>query len=373
MKKVLIVGMSNVTGGVESVMINIVRNIDKSKVTFDFLSFFNEMAFEEELENSGADVFHITRRGDNPLRSHFELRSFFIKHSSDYDFIWFNMSSASNLPPLKLAKKYTSAKIITHSHGTMFESRDGLVHHLHMLLHKINRKKLIKLTDIFFACSTPAGNWLFGKQNQKRVHIIKNSINTEAFLFDQASRKSIREELGIDGKFVIGHVGRFCYAKNQTFILEVFEELNKIRQDIHLIFVGDGEMFDKIKSRVTLLGLSDNVTFLGKRADVNLLMNSFDLFLMPSHFEGFPVTLIEAQANGLPCLVSSVVTKESQVTKLVTFHDLALPASSWAKQLNRVGNLQGKREMYKQLIDKEGYSTQSINSDILSIICGEII
>ena len=334
-KRILIIGMASSLGGIEAFLINVYRRINRELMHFDFLTFFPKCAYEDELVESGSKVYHVTRRGKNPLKNKMELEAFFRAHKNDYDFIWYHASSSSNIVPIVIAKKYCSSKTIVHCHGTGFEST-ALARPIHLLFDKINFNKMKKNTDFCFACSKAAGKYLF-KDKCGEVIVIKNGIVTADYKYNEQIREKVRTELGF-GKdtVVIGHAGRLCAIKNQLFMLEVFEKYLRTNEDSRLVIAGDGEMKEELLTKVEALGVEEKVVFLGYRKDLNRLVQAFDVFMLPSFSEGFPVTLIEAQTAGLSCLVSNGVTEEAGITDLVTFKSLSDSAEEWACTLERV-------------------------------------
>ena len=187
---------------------------------------------------------------------------------------------------------------------------------------------------------------MFGKEDLKynRVNIIKNAINTNEFSYNELVRQRMREELKLEDNLIIGHVGAFMPVKNHEFIINIFMEIKKINNNSILLLAGSGELEDKIKCKVKQLGLEDSIKFLGRRNDINSLMQAFDIFLMPSKFEGVPLVGVEAQTSGLPCFFSSSITKEIKIIRDSFFIDLELGAKYWAKIIV---------EFYKKNIDRD--------------------
>ena len=179
-----------------------------------------------------------------------------------------------------------------------------------------------KYATDYFACSELAGRWLFGDKTfeQGKVTIINNAIDLDKFKYDEKVRKEKRKELNInDDTLVVGHIGRFVAQKNHTFLIDIFSELHKKEKNSILLLIGQGPLIGEIKQKVETLGISDSVKFLGQRDDVNELYNAMDLFLFPSLYEGLGMVLIEAQANGLPCIASTEVPKNARVSKKISF------------------------------------------------------
>ncbi len=355
--KVLVIGMSANSGGIETFIINVFRRISNENVKFDFLTFYTNCAFEDELISAGSKVYHITRRGVNPIKNKTELTAFFKSHQNSYDYIWFHSSSPSNIVPIVLAKKYTNAKTVVHCHGTAFESR-AIFKPLHIFLGKINFNKMKNNTDYCFACSKAAGNYLF-RDKCGNVKIIKNGINTDNYKFDESTRARVRKELGVGADTaVIGHVGRLCSIKNQEFLIDCYADYRKKNNDSVLVIAGDGEMREQLITRAKNLGVGDNVKFLGFRNDLNRLLQAFDLFVLTSFNEGFPITVIEAQTTGLHCLISDSVTREVGITRLVDYMPLSLGKQKWADKIYEITNenfSSDNRTEYSEIVKQAGY------------------
>ena len=175
-----------------------------------------------------------------------------------------------------------------------------------------------------------AGKYLYGN---KSFTVIKNAINTSDFVFNKNIRNQIRAELGITNNFVIGNVARFSPQKNHKFILNLFKEFLSIDNNAILVLVGGGENEKDIKELAVQYGISGNIKFLGLRKDINRLLQSFDIFLFPSLYEGLPVSIIEAQAAGLPCILSDTIDSETAITSNVEFHSLNAPISEWTNAI----------------------------------------
>ena len=173
----------------------------------------------------------------------------------------------------------------------------------------------------YLACSELAGIWMFGKRNvvSDKYYTIYNGVEVEKYLFDFDTRKQYREKLKLDGKFVIGNIGRFSYQKNHNFLIDVFSKLHKKYSDTVLVLIGTGEYETVIKEKVKTLNLWKSVIFLGHRDDVPQLLSAMDCLVMPSRFEGLPVTMVEAQMADLPCVVSGTITREAEFTSHVTY------------------------------------------------------
>lgn len=225
------------------------------------------------------------------------------------------------------AKKYGVKNLISHSHATVYSDKP-----LNAIRNKILCKNLLKQANIYMACSKAAGEFLYGKQNMDKVVVLNNAIECEKFRFSNEVRCEYRKKLGLEQKFVIGNVGRFCEQKNQLFLIDIFVECLKLNPNSELILVGDGPMKEQVKNKVKELKISDKVQFLGTRNDIEKILSAIDVFVLPSLFEGLPVIGIEAQASGLPMIVSDTVTNELNLGN-INFISLDTQPEEWAKKI----------------------------------------
>lgn len=339
--------MTKNAGGVESVIMNYYRNINRNQIQFDFLCNGDGIAYSDEINELGGDIFYITPLSKNPIKYKKELKNFFKENSKKYDVIWVNVCALSNIDYLKYAKKYGINRRIIHSHNSQsIESK------LKRIFHNINKNYVTNYSTDLWACSKEAGEYFF---DQKRFNIINNAINLDDFKYDQEIRNKTREELKLGDKFVIGNVARFHFQKNHKFLIDIFYELVKKKPNSMLLLIGEGEDMPEIKKLVEELELDDKVLFLGKRSDINQLYQAMDVFILPSLFEGLPVVLVEAQASGIPVIASSEGIPEN--TKMVdnfTFVSLNNSFEFWSDIiLNQ--NLVNKSELNIKLLKEKGF------------------
>ena len=241
---------------------------------------------------------------------------------------------------LKVAKKY-GIYTIAHSHNS------GTDYSLKAIVYKLMAYNTRNVADYFFACSQQAGIDRFGKKvvHSNRYHVLNNAIDTERFQYREITRRGIREEFGyLSEQVVIGHIGRFDRQKNHKFLIAIFSELYHTDKNIRLLLVGDGKLRKSIQRQVEKLGIAEAVSFAGVRSDVNRILQAMDIFVFPSIYEGLPVTLVEAQTAGLPCVISDHVPSESiLIGNLVTVQNLRSSAERWASHiLSRVWEKQGR-------------------------------
>lgn len=326
--RVLHWGMLGGLGGIEIFIMNIYRNIDRSKVQFDFLTTHDgKIAFEDEIIEFGGEIHKVIYSKRESLIKHYiSLEEFFKNNSHRYQVIHMHMNNINFIRPLKLAKKYGIPIRICHSHNAGNMHRN--YRKVQMFQEYINRKVIGRYTTHLLACSNLAGNWMF---HNNRFDILNNGIDTKKFLFNEEVRRKVRCELSIDNKKVIGTIGRLQYQKNPLFIIDIFNQMKKKDINTVLIMVGEGPLKEEVEERIKSYKLEDSVFLLGARNDIPELLQAFDLFLLPSRFEGLGIVLIEAQASGLPCLTSKdVVPEEARVTDLLTYVSLEELAQTWA-------------------------------------------
>ena len=208
------------------------------------------------------------------------------------------------------------------------------------------------LSTYWFACSISAGEFQFGKDNKPFI-VLKNAIDTGVFSFDRIKRNEVRKKIEIDGCFVVGHTGRFTYQKNHWKIIDIFNTLYQLEPDIHLLLVGDGPLKKEMEKKVKDLRLEKSVTFTGARDDISDLLQAMDLFLLPSFFEGFCISLLEAQSVGLPCVTSNVIPPEVQITKLINKLNLNDDDRIWAKTILKYQKY--RRQSQCKVVKETGY------------------
>lgn len=347
MKKILVFGITDLPGGVESVIMNYYRNIDRNKYQFDFLCNTEKVAYEDEIKLLGGTIYKITARSKDIKKYQKDMKELFEKHSKEYSTIWVNICSLANIDYLKYAKKYGIKHRIIHCHNS--QNMDSF---LRGLLHRLNKLFITKYATDFWSCSDDASKWFFSKKimQSDRYVLLKNAIDLEKFRFDEKVRKEYRQKLDLEECFVIGHIGRFHFQKNHEFLIKVFYELQKKNEKSKLILIGIGEDLDKIKEKVKELKLEGKVLFLGSRNDVNCLFNAMDLFLFPSLFEGLPVALLEAQANGLPIVTSEEgVPKEAKIVENFEYISLKESPTYWAEKILEIDSKNNSEENIKKL------------------------
>lgn len=318
-------------GGAEAMIMNYMRNINRDMIRFDFLTNREYRgAYEDEIERLGGKVWHMCPMYPGKFRQYKREVRQFLKEHPEYRIIHSNLEERSYFA-LKEAKKLGVPVRISHSHNR------PLGFDLKLLMRYYFRFMLKYYNTHMFSCGVEAGDWLYGKKNRDKVTIMNNAIDAKEYVYDREKSQAVKEVLGVSGKLVIGHVGRFFPQKNHRFLIEIFKEIHDRNADAVLLLVGGGELDDslknEIKQKVEDLGLTDCVQFLGVREDVNELMQAFDLFLLPSLFEGLPVTMVEAQAAGLPCVISDKVPIQCDITGNVQVVALEEQPKIWAEKI----------------------------------------
>lgn len=319
-------------GGIETMLMNYYRNIDRNKIQFDFLcnAPFSG-AYDEEITAMGGRIFRTP--GFNPLKRLSYKR--YMKHlfSEHPEYL---IVEAHNGPlgryAMKAAKDSGIPIRIYHAHGS------DLILDLKWPIKYYCMKMLRYSMNEHFICSEKAGRFYMGNKVIDRgdFHFIPNAIAVENFVFNQNLRNRLRSEYNLEDKSVIGHIGRFSPQKNHPFILDIFAKLHKINTQAHLVLVGDGEWHDKVLKRIKELGIANNVTLTGVIPNPQDWYQAFDVFFMPSISEGLPVTGIEAQTADLPCVFSKAITQEVSLLEKTEFIGLDEPAEKWVNRLNEI-------------------------------------
>lgn len=331
-------------GGIEAFMMNYFRAMNKSKVKIDFLVHgYGKGVYDDEIIAAGSTIHHVPTKSKHPIKYAGELRKIF--SNEKYDIVHSHLDAMSGWV-LKIAKECGVPVRIAHSHNI-----DHLTNNkLKRIVNDFVKKQIpIYATDLF-ACSKIAGEWLFG--SDAKFVIVKNAIQIDEFVFDNTIRQKIREEYGWNDKIILGHVGRFDYQKNQEFLVELLQRLLGENSEYRLVFVGGGDM-ENIKALAQQKGILEQCYFMGSRSDVNKFYNAFDIFLLPSRFEGLGIVAIEAQVNGLPSVVSLGVPEEAVLCMNVLRLDLA-KIQKWEKAVLEI-DLKRKKENVAT-VEKAGYS-----------------
>lgn len=313
--------------GAETMIMNLYRNVDRSKLQFDFLVFSQEQGdYDAEIEAMGGKIFRLPAlRGYNYFELYRLIQIFFAEHP--YKIVHGHIGSLAPLY-LKIAKKHGSYTI-AHSH-TVNSNR-----FLHRIVFGVLSHPVRYVAEYFFACSKQAGVDRFGKKvvESKNFQILNNSIESEKYKFSSVRHTLLKKKYKLEDKLVFGHVGRFVPEKNHAFLIEVFEELVKREENVVLLLIGKGPERKSIETLVREKGLEDKVMFMGMRDDIPDMLNLMDAFIFPSYYEGLGIVGIEAQAAGLPCFFSEGIPDEAIVTQNVWKYSTGLEAAVWAENI----------------------------------------
>jgi glycosyltransferase involved in cell wall biosynthesis len=344
--KVLIIATTKFElDGITNVILNYYGAIDKSDMQIDFVV-PNDIRddLRVEIESCGSKIFKISNRNKKPILYIKSLTK--LIRENNYNIVHAHGNSCTLALEMYSAQKGGVKVRIPHSHSSKNK---------HRFVHKIFRK----LFDISythpFACGQKAGEWLY---NGKKFQILNNGIQVDKYKYNAEIRVEYRSKYNFSGKKVVGHIGHFISPKNHEYLIDIFAELFELDKNYRLVLIGEGALATSIKTKVNRLGLSNSVIFIGKSLDVPQLMQAIDLIVMPSKFEGLPLTLVEAQSACLPCFVSDAVSREARITDLVEFISLEKSPKAWATLIhesNLVNREALKSKIVNQIIDA-GYS-----------------
>lgn len=354
MKKILHYGISHNLGGIETYIQKIAKNIDKNLFHFDYSTQSNAVAAGfDDLENQGSKIFYLTPRRQNAVKNSQELEKIILENR--YDIIHCHLLSLSYIAPVTIGIKH-DIPIIIHSHSGTGKS-SSLVSNA---LHELNKRKLKYKPFTAIAVSELAADFMF--DNNRDVEIINNGIDTDIYKFDPYARKRIRNEFNIaDDDLLITNVGLISDRKNQKFAIEVFYKLKEIIPGSKLLLVGeDGGIRHELTKLVRERDLHEDVIFTGLRLDIPDIYSASDRLIFPSHYEGFPGVVIEAQTSGLPCLISDTITDEVLIFENTKSLSLEAGTETWAKELIDLSSEADRRLAAQQIIN----SGLSVNDEI---------
>lgn len=341
--------------GITNVIFNIVSSSMCPNLNYGYVSISEPDAYyRKKLEEYNIPLYIIPRKILNPLKYIISLK----KVAKDYDIIHVHGNSATMVLEM-IAAKLSGVKLrIAHSHNTTCSLK---------LVDKLMRPLFYKLCNGRLSCGEEAGKWLFG---QNDFVVINNGINSEKFKFNQSDRENFRNRYNLSNKFVIGHIGNLVDQKNHIFLLDVFYHILKIQPNSNLLLIGDGPLKEVVRNRAEELKIADKLFFMGSVDNPQNYLSAVDLIIMPSLFEGFPLTLVEEQANGLKCLVADTITNMSNLTGFVEFLSLNTSSKDWAiRAINlskdTVDSRKSRSEKAKELISLKGYDIKATTSKLI--------
>ena len=352
MERVLVTGAANIgKAGVATIVYKWGQEFDSNKLVYDYLMQrgFPDQQYLDAIAQKGGKVFTMQEGNSNPISVIKWVER--IVRQNRYKIIHINTDTAYIAAAYIYAAKKTGIQhIFVHSHCTQVDDINRLTRWIKILLHKIFVPYVCRDSERYLACSKLAGYWMFGKKNVEsdKYKTIYNGVAVKPYLYNEEIRNSYRKRMGLTEKLVIGNVGRFSYQKNDEFLIEVFLKLAKNDDGAVLVLVGTGELESKLKKMVKKCKLTDRVLFLGTRDDVPALLSMFDVLVMPSRFEGLPVTMVEAQMNSLPCVVSGAITREAQFTETVNYID-GWNKDKWVEAIRcavKVGRLKSPDKLF---------------------------
>ncbi|MCI8672195.1 MAG: glycosyltransferase family 1 protein [Lachnospiraceae bacterium] len=348
MKKIRVLQftIAETKGGRTLYTLNNWKYINKEKFQFDFITFNKELDFEQQLLKEGCQVWHISCYPEDNREQFIKEFDAVLEHG--YDIIHINTSYWRDTIVEERAKAKGIRKIIIHAHnmgtGTIqSEDKDNEMRKRHF---EVRERLTEDLATDYWACSSEAAEWLYGdKISKNRIVLMKTAIDINNFDYDSIDRDKTRKDLGLEKRFVIGNVGKIVYQKNHEFLIHVFYEIRKTIPNAFLLIRGEGALKECIEKQIKELHLEDDVKIMGRTNSLGKIFSAMDLFLMPSRYEGFPAVLVEAQASGLPCIVSDSISKETRITSLVSYKPLIL--DKWVKETE---------EIYGQRRERKGMS-----------------
>lgn len=345
-------------GGVTNMMINIQSHLDRSKVNFDYLVFHDRKeALEDKVASMGsrkliASVDHISVRPLRRLLRINEIRK--VCKENKIQILHYNADSAADVTNI-LGAKLGGVKYVTiHSHNAGFGTAGKGVR----MVSKLLQPFIPALCNNYWGCSDLAARFLFPKSiiEAGNYAVLPNGIELEKYDYNEAVRKEMRTKLRLEDRFVVGHAGRFSDQKNHTFLLDIFKEIARKNDKAVLLLFGVGELVEPMKEKAKRLGIQERVIFYGASSEMEKMYQAMDVFLMPSLHEGLPVTGVEAQASGLPCVFADTITKEVDITGHSVFLSLDEAPGVWADKV--LAYVEFERKSNKKELLEAGYDIQ---------------
>ena len=313
-------------GGVSSVMMNYYSHMNSDIVKIDFLVHgFREGVHDYEIFQRGSKIYRVVPKSKNPIKNYKQIKG--IIKNGNYDIVHSHADSG-NAYILKIAKECGVKIRISHSHNTNYTISSKL----RIFLNEMQKKNISKYSTDLWACSKMAAKWLYGTSDN--VLIVNNAIDSNKYKYDEKHRTLIRKKYGWGDRFIIGMVGRLSYQKNQVYAMDIIYEIKKSIPNVLLFLCGEGELKAELVLKSQEKKLENEIYFAGKIDNMNEFYSVFDVFIMPSNFEGLPVSAIEAQCNGLPCILSDNITREAKVTDNVIYLPIGLSnVKDWCKEI----------------------------------------
>ena len=364
MKRVLcIVGSMN-AGGAETFLMKMYRNIDRNEYQMDFCVSADEKGvYDDEIIAMGGRVIHTVPKSNGLYKSFVSIKNI-VRDNGYKNVLRVSQHSLSALE--LLAARIGGAKNVVYRSSNS-QTGGGKVNRI---LHKIFMFLPMYVPTKRIAPSTEAAEFMFGKRLTKhgKVKILHNALAVENYIYNTAAHENIRKELNLGDSFVIGHVGRFSAQKNHKRLIEIFKYISDRLPNAKLVLVGKGELQADVEAQAEKLGLKEKVVFTGVRKDVPELLMGMDVLLFPSFFEGMPNVVIEAQATGLPCVISDSITREADITGTVQYVSLNESDSVWAEKVLEIADSGMERHDMTECFKKNRYDIESVTEDFVKLI-----
>ena len=365
-KKILHMTPPDINNGVYRYIFNHMQYIDQTKYQFAFLTKgASELRQTPEYKKYRFDVYELK---NTQRESAGALREEIVKILKEgFDAIHLHTSSWRGFLIEEIAMEMGIEKVIVHSHSTGIDVFDNEERENYLKLHNGFKQKFsMAFATNVCACSRMAADWLFGDQIPKeKIQILPNAIDVEKYSYNAEKRHVMRKKMGVENRIVFGCIGRYTFQKNHSFLLRVFAEAKKKNSELYLLCIGEGELLEELKESARKLGISSDVSLLDWQMNIEEYLQAMDVFCLPSRFEGLPISVIEAQAAGLPCLISNTITKEVQITELVTF--LPLKEELWVKKLQNTGICNKKRKKRDEMIASYGYDIKAAVKKLMEL------
>lgn len=362
--KILVHGLSSQRGGVESFLLDYcTRMIASSGHAFDFVLYGTGIPdYADGLQSLGC-VFHtVVPRTSDPIKNRIQLSE--LVSSGKYDLVWFNACTLSDVSLLKAAKR-CGVPCVLHSHNS-----SPMGNGINAFLHRLHKTGVSNLFEYGIACSDYAAEFMFPDECRlgNRCRVIPNAVECDRFRYREEQRQAIRGELGLGDSLVLGHVGRFTAQKNHAYLLKVFAEVKRTVSDARLMLLGTGPLEAHVADAARELGFGNDVIFVGSVSDAYRYYSAMDCFVFPSIYEGMPLALLEAQASGLPCVVSDAISPMSFVLKNISVLSLSVDPAKWAAAVFEGLRGDGNREWAADYLASNGYGIDESASAVLNIL-----
>ncbi len=363
MKRLLCIVGSLDQGGAETFLMKMYRRLDRTQYQMDFCVMNSQKGeYEDEIIALGGRIYHIVEKSSGPMKCLRSIKSI-VKENGYKSVIRVNEHSLSVLD--LIAAKSGGAEILAmrSSNANSGSSKKRLLHRLFKFLP-------VMVPNVKIAPSDKAAEYTFGKKAVRNNEIVflRNGIPYNEYDFSMEKREKYKNEFKLDNCFVIGHIGRFSAQKNHIFLIGVFKELMKMNVNARLLLIGDGELRDEIKKKTEEYGIRDKVIFAGKRSDVPAILSVMDMLLFPSLYEGMPNVVIEAQAAGLPCVISDTITREADITGLVRYLPLENGAEAWAECCAETLKEKKERQDTECYFKENKYDIESVTDEFIRMV-----